>query len=135
MKIILCLDYSSYTERVLNATKSFISSFRSFEITVLHVIDKQLFFATTGYETQLGDDLQRESNELKVLCLQYLGPNVKYIETYGIPNAEIDMAIAENDHDLLITGNHGRHGLGERLLGGTAEHLLKQSKKPILMIP
>ena len=135
MKIILCLDYSSFTEKALYTTKLFVESFKSADLSVLHVIDKQLFFATTGYETQLGADLERESKALKELCVQYLGANVKYIEEYGIPNLEIDRVIEQNEYDLLIIGNHGRHGLGERLLGSTAEHLLRHSKKPVLIIP
>ena len=135
MKILLCLDYSSFTKEVLATAKSFVESLKTAELSVLHVIDKQLFFATTGYETQLSEDLQRESEELKRLCVQYLGLNVKYIEEYGIPNLEIDETIEQTEYDLLIIGNHGRHGLGERLLGSTAEHLLRHSKKPVLIIP
>ena len=135
MKIFICLDYSSFTEKVLNTTKSFVESLKAADITVLHVIDEQLFFATTGYEVQLGEDLQNESKKLKELCIQYLGAGVKYIEEYGIPRLKIDEVLKEIDYDLLIAGSHSRHGLGERLVGSTAEHLLRNSKKPVLIIP
>ena len=135
MKIFICLDYSSFTEQVLNTAKSFVESLKAADITVLHVIDEQLFFATTGYEVQLGEDLQSESKKLKELCIQYLGADVKYIEEYGIPQLKIDEVLKEMDYDLLIAGSHSRHGLGERLVGSTAEHLLRNSKKPVLIIP
>jgi len=135
MKIILCLAYSSFTKQTLTTVKSFIAALKSYEITALHVIDKQLFLATTGYETQLNDDLQRESHDLKELCIEYLGENITYVEEYGILNLEIHNAMAKNDHDLVLLGNHGGHGLAERLLGSTAEYIIRNSKKPVLLIP
>ncbi len=135
MKIIICLDYSSFTERVLSTTKSFIDSLNSAEITVLHIIDEQLFYATTGYEIQLGENLESESDELKELCIQYLGADVNYIVEYGIPKLKIDEMIAQINYDLLIAGSHSRHGLGERLVGSFAEHILRNCKKPVLIIP
>jgi nucleotide-binding universal stress UspA family protein len=134
MKIILCIDYSSFTEKMLNTVKYFVASIKEPEITVLHIIDQQLFYGTTGYEVQLNEDLQRESKELKELCILNLGPNVNYMEEYGIPNLKIN-EVMQTDHDLLIIGSHGRHGLRERLVGSTAEHVLRNSKKPVLVVP
>ena len=135
MKIIICLDYSSLTEEVLNTTKSFINSLNSAEITVLHVIDEQLFYATTGYEIQLGEDLESESKKLEELCIQYLGADVNYMVEYGIPKLKIDEMLMQINYDLLIVGRHSRHGLGDRLVGSFAEHILRNSIKPVLIIP
>ena len=135
MNIILCLDYSSFTERVLEAVTSFTSSVKDVKMTVFHVIDERMFYATTGYEVQLGEDLHSESNELKELCIKYFGVGVNYVEEFGIPVLKIGEMMEETAHDLLIVGSHSRHGLGDRLLGSTAEQVLRESNKPVLIIP
>jgi nucleotide-binding universal stress UspA family protein len=38
------------------------------------------------------------------------------------------------NYDLLIIGSHSRHNLGSRLLGGIAEHLLRNAARPVLVI-
>ena len=37
--------------------------------------------------------------------------------------------------DLLIMGTHGRHGVGRLLLGSVAERVLRQSTRPVLLVP
>lgn len=135
MKIILCLDYSSFTEQVLGTVKTFIDSLNNAEITVLHIIDEQLFFATTGYEVTLGETLENESQELKELCIEYLGEEINFQEECGIPKLKVEEVLAEAEFDLLIAGSHSRHGLAGRLLGSFAEHLVRISNKPVLIIP
>lgn len=135
MKILLCLDYSSFTETILDTTKSITRAIKDVQITVLHIIDEMLFTAGTGYETQLGEQLDSESMELKKLCEQSFGKEVNYIEEYGIPRLKIEELLREIDYDLLIIGSHSRHGLGERLMGSMAEHILRNSTKPVLIIP
>src|ERR1035438_4731321 len=101
MKIILCLDYSSFTEKMLDTVKSFISDLNSKEIAVIHIIDEQLFYPTTGYEVQLSDTIKSESTNLKDLCIQYLGPDVNFVEEFGIPKLKIDEVLGEMEYDLL----------------------------------
>lgn len=135
MKILICLDNSSFAEKLLAAVKTFTDSFTSAAISVVHIVDEQLFYPTTGYEVQLTETLQSESKKLKELCIQYLGPDVNFVEEFGIPRLKIDEVLNEMDYDLLIAGSHSSHGLGERLMGSFAEHLLRISKKPVLIIP
>lgn len=135
MDIIICLDYSSYTEHVLKTVKKFTDGYKGSKITVIHIIDEMLFTPTTGYEIQLDETINEESAELKRLCTQYLGHSINYIEECGIPKLKIDELLAEQDFDLLIVGNHSRQSLGRRLVGSVAEHLLRNVDKPILIIP
>ena len=53
MRIILCLDYSSFTEKVLAAMQAILQSLKEYEISVIHVIDETLFSAGAGYEIQM----------------------------------------------------------------------------------
>ena len=135
MKIIIFVDYSSFTEHLLSSVKGIIGSFKAPEITVVHVIDERLFYATTGYEVQLDEEINDESSKLHELCHQYLGENIHYVEDFGIPKQKIDECLEDQQYDIAIAGTHSRHNLGDRILGSIAEHLLKHSKKPVLIIP
>ncbi len=134
MRIILCLDYSPFTEKVLAAMQGILQALKSYEISVIHVIDETLFSAGAGYEMQMNEDLKSDSKQLKKLSIQYLGEKVNYIEEYGIPRQKIDELLAASNYDILAVGSHSRSILGTRLLGGVAEHLLRNSPKPVLVI-
>ena len=134
MRIILCLDYSPFTEKVLATMQALIQSFKEYEISVIHVIDETLFSACAGYEMQLDEDLKNDSEHLKKLSIQYLGKKLHYVEEYGIPRQKIDEILTEMNYDILAIGSHSKSILGTRLLGGVAEHLLRNSTKPVLVI-
>src|SRR5580704_2667421 len=102
MEIVFCLDYASTTERILSEAKKIIDSFKDANITVVHVVNETLFNSLTGFETQLGESLNEESNKLKDLCVSYLGPKVRYIVSYGIPRLKIDEELHELNYDLLV---------------------------------
>ena len=133
MHVVLSLDYSSFTEDVLSGTHAIIQAFKSYEISVIHVIDETLF-AAGGYEVQLNEELKKDGAHLKRMCIEYLGEKVHYIEAYGIPRQKIDELLANMQYDILVIGSRSRSLLGARLLGGVAEHLLRTSTKPVLVI-
>ncbi len=135
MHIILCLDYSANTSRILVSLQNMLPLFKDPKVSVIHIVDQALFASGTGYELQLGADIEDEGKELKALCSQYLGENVNYVEEYGVPMQMIDEILAQSDYDLLAIGTHSRSLLSNRLLGGEAEHLLRNIKKPVLVIP
>lgn len=135
MKILLCADHSSFTDKFLATARTFIDAIHQPEVTVLHIIDERMFYATTGYEVELGNDLERESNNLKGLCKQYLGTDIDYREEYGIPKLKIDEVLEETTFDLLIAGSHSQHTLADRIVGSFAEHILQKATRPVLIIP
>ena len=135
MRIILCLDYSSFTEKVLAAMQQLTGSLKKCEVTIIHIIDESLFIGGTGFEIQLNEDLKKDSADLKRLAAQYLGNNINYIEEYGIPRLKIDAVLANSEYDMLAIGSHSKSILGTRRLGSIAEHLLLNSNMPVLVIP
>ena len=53
----------------------------------------------------------------------------------GTPVEQIsDFALAK-DFDLIITSTHGLTGFKHVLIGSIAEHLVRQSRVPILVVP
>ena len=135
MRIILCLDYSTFTEKVLATMQTLTQSIKDCKISVIHIIDQTLFTGGTGFEIQLNEDLENDGQNLKKLSTQYLGNGINFIEEYGIPRQKIDEILGGTDYDLLAIGSHSKSILGTRRIGGVAEHLLLNSTKPVLIIP
>lgn len=133
MKLLIFLDYSSYTGNILSAVKNFVNSLKSADITVIHIIDERLFLLTTGAETQVSESLEIECTELEQMCYDYLG-KIRFLKKYGIPKSEIEYAMSIITYDMIIAGSHSRHGL-ERLVGSSAEGILRHATKPVLIIP
>jgi nucleotide-binding universal stress UspA family protein len=135
MKIVICLDNSEYSRNMLLAIQPIVNAFKNPEVTIIHIINEALFYATTGAETSLNELLRREGHELEQQCNSILGSNVRFIMEYGQPNVNIDKLLDKLDFDLLIVGAGNPQNIEDRLLGGVSEHLLKITKKPILIIP
>ena len=135
LHIALCLDYSSFTQKVIDTVQKVAARLQECDITVIHIIDETLFAAGAGYEMQLDEDLKMESKNLEQLCIAQLGEKISYIEEYGIPRQKIDEILSGLDYDFLVIGSHSKSILGALFLGSEAEHLLLHSKKPVLVIP
>jgi len=135
MHIVLCLDYSPFTKNVLNTMQMLVEALKEAKVTVIHIIDETLFSAGTGEEQQLNEDLKRDSDDLKQLASKYLGDKINYVEAYGIPRQKIDEILSGISYDILAVGSHSRSLIGARMLGSLAEHLLRNSTKPVLVIP
>jgi nucleotide-binding universal stress UspA family protein len=135
MKVIICLDYNSATERLMSAAHKLMSQMKEVEIMVVHIIDESLFYGTQSADTRLYDQLKAESDKLKELCVIYFGSDVRYIEEAGMPRVKIDEILHRESHDLLMVGLHGKKNAGLRLVGGLTDHLMRTTTKPLLFIP
>jgi len=52
----------------------------------------------------------------------------------GNPAEEILKAAEERDCDLIVIGTHGFGRIAEAMIGGTARHVLRNSRKPVLAV-
>jgi nucleotide-binding universal stress UspA family protein len=53
----------------------------------------------------------------------------------GDASEEIVKAAESEKADLVVMGTHGRRGMARALLGSVAEHVLRTSKIPVLVVP
>ena len=53
----------------------------------------------------------------------------------GLAVDEICAAAGEPDVDLIVTSTHGRTGLKHALIGSVAEHVVRYSDRPVLVVP
>jgi nucleotide-binding universal stress UspA family protein len=104
--------------------------------TIFSYIDEYVDFDTlwNGYK-KVGDDiLNKISKKMKHAQITY-ETNLIELKPGEGRLAEKIVAEAENwPADMLIIGSHGRRGFSHLILGSVAEHVLRISKIPVLLV-
>ena len=146
-RILVCLDGSELAERIL----SYVAE------EAAHSNARIILFQTTAEPTFLSPGIpgappmpvgtealikhaQREEKEavayLEKLAEPLRAKNLK-VEIATAPGSagKAIVAYAENNKiDLIAIATHGRGGLGRAVFGSVADHVLRESKLPILVI-
>jgi nucleotide-binding universal stress UspA family protein len=52
----------------------------------------------------------------------------------GIPKEAINLIAEQNKVDLIVMGTHGRTGLSHFLMGSVAEHVIRHSTIPVMVV-
>lgn len=139
MKILLAVDGSSYTQRMLAylaAHEDFLGA--SHEYTVVTVTAKVPPHAARFLSgADLQDYYRDTAGEILAPVREFLAPmgwSVQYHSEAGSP-AEIIASTAERGQfDLLVLGSHGQSALGNLVLGSVATGVLARCKVPVLLI-
>jgi nucleotide-binding universal stress UspA family protein len=74
---------------------------------------------------------KQQAGHLKTL---FRGVENEVEVTEGAIWDEISRTIEEKEVDLLVTGTHGREGLGKMVMGSHAENILRHSPVPVLVV-
>lgn len=61
--------------------------------------------------------------------------NLTTLMREGKPYLEILKTIDEEDIDLVVMGASGRHGLERFVLGSVTERVVREAKKPVMVVP
>lgn len=140
-KILVPADFSSCSLEGLRYAIQFAKKFAA-KITVLHVLDlgysRPMDIHATYDLTRHARAARKDGKEQmrKFVRLVKFGP-VRFDTALviGTPVEQIsDFALAQ-DVDLIITATHGLTGFKHILIGSIAEHLVRQSRVPILVVP
>ncbi len=83
---------------------------------------------------QIIEDFTRsfEDEQCKGKCLNV---NLKNIIKEGRPHIQILNTINEENIDLIVMGASGRHGFDRFVLGSVTERVVREAKKPVLVVP
>ncbi|HME42914.1 MAG TPA: universal stress protein [Syntrophorhabdales bacterium] len=139
-KILVPLDFSEYTDEIMNVAAQIAQKFGS-TIHLLHVIPNMDYF--TPYESflsagsliniqreierEVGKDMEAVAKKIKDITV------TKAIHT-GIAVLEIVDYVRAEKIDLVVMGTHGRGGLEHILIGSVAEKVVRKSPCPVLTI-
>lgn len=146
-RILYPTDFSDVSKKALAYIKK-LECTGSKEVVLLHVInDKRIECMTQGvawagkdvatFLKEVQQDLENKAREkLRSLEseLSEAGFEVKVRIERGRPHSRILEVEVEEGVSVIVLGSHGRSNLGEMLLGSVSEHVIRHSRKPVLVI-
>lgn len=145
-KILICLDGSKLAEQILPYATEQAKRFNS-KVVLLQAFTIPSTVTAAGAQASPAvspDLIQEEAHRLEAEAKAYLeevatplrekGMDVVCITLQGTAG-EVIVSYAQNeDADLIALATHGRSGLGRVIFGSVADHVLRESGLPILVI-
>lgn len=135
LRIVCPVDFSDCSRRALRYAGALAAHFCT-RLSVVHVADPFLAGAVAVHE--LAGDGQEElrqfvKDNLRPAPPAGFEPDVTLI--VGSPAREIVSFAEAHGADLIVMGTHGYTGARKTYFGSTAEHVLRQSRVPVLTVP
>ncbi|WP_338358846.1 universal stress protein [Yeosuana marina] len=137
-KILIAVDSSEYS---MNAAKKGLelSHQLNAKVALLYVIDtsKALGNIDAGITAEEALIILKKEAEqtLDELAAMYNGTSIMKFIPEGLPSKDIIKTAEIWEADLIILGTHGRTGLLHLLVGSVAEHIIRHSKTPVMVVP
>lgn len=132
IKKILCpLDFSSYSLRALKVAQKIAEKWNC-ELKTLHVVPEQKIRGIIEEPSEIEkyiDTLKEEACQQ----IQKIDKTLNYEVVSGNPAEEI--LKKSKDVDLIVMGSKGRSYTEAVIIGSVAESVIKNSMKPVLLIP
>lgn len=132
--VLVAVDLEQQSaEYVIESARQLIPDVR---LTLVHVLERAAFLNPGDPAFSVVEDLQAKMAEeveayLQGLCSRHNIAAHHLLE--GHTATVIQQYADEHDHDLIVVGTHGRHGI-QRLLGSTANALLHGTQRNVLAI-
>lgn len=142
-RILVPVDGSSTSGRGL-AEAIRLAKLTGGRLRLVHVIDELSFAlamdAYAGYAGNWLDELRAKAASLleegrALAAAQGVGADVLLCDSFkgSVHDQVIEQAVA-SQAELIVIGTHGRRGLGRWVMGSSAEHILRMSPVPVLLI-
>jgi nucleotide-binding universal stress UspA family protein len=135
-KLLVAVDHSPVTERVLAAARD-LASLSSGEVWVLHLREREVLpRGGVAMPTETSDEAQEKVDaaveELTQAGLKAHG--VVRNTVYGYAGREIVEDAKAVDADVIIMGSRGRGDLAGLILGSTAHKVIHLADRPVLVV-
>jgi len=139
-KILVPTDGSACAQHAVHEAVELAKAIDA-EITFLYALENPLTTGTASpealpYSAQLWDDLKAMADEALQAATAIAESSGVHATAVRIDNRAPVQAIleAEDEHDLVIMGTHGRRGFNRWMFGSVAEGALRRAKRPFLLI-
>ena len=151
-KILIPTDGSENSKRA-NKHALWIADKSDANIVIMYVIEPHFPELATGLplstlptpDEQFYEEIRNEGKQIienfkqdledvqcKGICKN---TNLKTIMTEGKPSNEIVNVLDKENIDLVVMGASGRHGLDRFVIGSVTERVVRNAKKPVMVIP
>ena len=145
-KLLVCLDGSKLAEQILPYAVEQALRFNS-KLMLLRVmtIPSSAYLGAEGISTWTGSiieaEIRRQEPEIKAYLdgiarpLSEKGLHVEPVILQPAPAGHAILSYArDNSVDLICIATHGHTGLGRVVFGSVADHVLRESGLPVLVI-
>lgn len=139
MKVLLAVDGSEYTKRLLSYLGSHKDSLGSGNTyTVLHVTQPMpyraaAFMTSEDLDSYYGDEARVVLDPIRAMLAEG-GIDADVVHKVGAPADEVCAYAEEGKFDLVAMGSHGHGVLGNLVLGSVATKVLGHCKVPVLLV-
>lgn len=135
MKILVPLDFSPNSIHAFEFALALAQREKS-EIQLIYVVEHIYDFAAQS-ALALESHWAEAEQKFKDLKEKYASSEVliSYQIEEGTPSISISKFAHESDVNLIVMGTKGAHGMKKWLIGSTAANTIKESTKPVLVIP
>ena len=134
-KLLVAVDHSKATERVLSAARD-LASLSNGEVWVLHLREREVMPRAGLIETESTDEAEANV-EAAVEELRKAGIKAHGIvrsTIYGYAAREIVEDAKSRDASVIIMGSRGRGDLAGLVLGSTAHKVIHLADRPVLVV-
>jgi nucleotide-binding universal stress UspA family protein len=140
-RIVVPVDFSDCSRCGLDYAIAFAQK-RGATLVLLHAYEPVPFMPTERFpnygdlpSVEVIESAAREQIAKLVQETDFRGVPHEVKVQLGRPADEICRCAEETNADLVITSTHGHTGLAHVLIGSTAEHVVRRSHCPVLVVP
>jgi nucleotide-binding universal stress UspA family protein len=148
-KVLIAVDNSKHAE---HAARFGLELARTYKAGVgLVSIVEPIIYPASGADTMTGIPMESSAiDEGAILKIQTesaenmmhqtikkfgVGLEVTFFTEYGLTADSILKCANEYNADLIVVGTHNRTGLDRFFMGSVAEHVVRHSRVPVLVVP
>jgi nucleotide-binding universal stress UspA family protein len=136
-RILLATDFSPGSLAALPYAVAFARHFHS-TLYLAHVITDEASGSSGAEGEPTLNDLQAHADEqmssLRAMCLVSKLAHEVLLEYGDDIWGVLSTMVEKHNVDLMVIGTQGRRGVEKLLFGSTAEEILRQAQKPVLMV-
>lgn len=135
VRILHPTDFSDCAHKAFNVVKR-LRTANAGEVLLLHVQDERAMHHRPPEQLAEFNRVDMERlEEMRRALLLYGFPQVRILICHGIPFVETLRVAEEEDACLIVLGSKGRSAVAEMLSGSTFENVIRQSRRPVLVVP
>jgi len=141
MNVLVAIDFSQVTQRIMRVVRR-VAKDPGASILLLHVAEPNPDFV--GYEAgpdvvqeQVDKEYKKEHKQVRELAGELRREGYK-AEDLCIPGSTVETILDEAgriDAELIIVGSHGHGAKYDLVVGSVTEGVVRQSKRPVLVVP
>jgi len=140
-KLLVCVDFSDVTPAIIECAIRLAKAFHE-QVVLLHVAMQEpdsavLDNVSNMVREEWAEIFEEEHRQLLAIRDEMLQSDGKVtaLIAHGDPASKIIESASEIHADMILLGSHGHGFLAHIFLGSVAEHVLRKSTCPVVIVP